>query len=230
MGYNSSQAKAFIDAIGPIIAKYAKELGYQCASPIIAQAICESAAGTSGLSAKYNNFFGLKAGSQKKGSQGVWDGTVCNLKTQEEYTPGTLTTIKDYFRVYKDMEEGVRGYFEFLCYPRYANLKTAKTPSEFIKMIMADGYCTSTTYHTTCMGLIDKYDLTRFDWNNIVEVPVKVEVTKTTNTNPSEINAVARAVIAGKYGTGETRKKKLAEAGYDYNIIQKRVNEILKGK
>lgn len=225
MGYTHSQAMDFINKIGPIIAKHAKELGYKCASPIIAQAVCESAAGTSGLSAKYHNYFGLKAGSQKKGSQGVWDGTVANLKTKEEYTPGTLTTIKDYFRVYKDMDEGVRGYFEFLCYPRYSNLKSASSPTEFIQMIMKDGYCTSTTYHKTCMGIIDKYDLTKFDWD------VAHIVAPTTPKKPvADINAVARAVIAGKYGSGEVRKRNLENAGYDYAEVQKRVNEILKGK
>lgn len=41
------------------------------------------------------------------------------------------------------------------------------------------------------------------------------------------IDAVAREVIAGKWGNGSTRKKKLQAAGYDYNAVQKRVNELL---
>lgn len=36
-------------------------------------------------------------------------------------------------------------------------------------------------------------------------------------------------VIKGKYGNGQTRKKKLAEAGYDYAEVQKKVNERLRG-
>jgi hypothetical protein len=32
----------------------------------------------------------------------------------------------------------------------------------------------------------------------------------------------------GKWGNGATRKKKLTAAGYDYNAVQKRVNELLR--
>ena len=41
-------------------------------------------------------------------------------------------------------------------------------------------------------------------------------------------DALAREVILGKWGNGEERKKKLIKAGYDYNAVQNRVNEILK--
>ena len=42
------------------------------------------------------------------------------------------------------------------------------------------------------------------------------------------IDEVAREVIAGKWGTGGTRQAKLAAAGYEYQTVQNRVNEILK--
>lgn len=38
---------------------------------------------------------------------------------------------------------------------------------------------------------------------------------------------IAREVIAGKWGNGTARKKKLKEAGYDYSAIQKIVNKLL---
>lgn len=38
---------------------------------------------------------------------------------------------------------------------------------------------------------------------------------------------VAYEIIAGKYGTGSTRKKKLKELGYDYDLAQEFVNRIL---
>lgn len=44
------------------------------------------------------------------------------------------------------------------------------------------------------------------------------------------IDIIATEVIAGKWGAGETRKKLLTEAGYDYNTVQSKVNEILKNK
>ncbi len=41
------------------------------------------------------------------------------------------------------------------------------------------------------------------------------------------VDEIAKEVILGKWGNGEDRKKALTEAGYDYNAVQKRVNEIL---
>lgn len=42
------------------------------------------------------------------------------------------------------------------------------------------------------------------------------------------LDKIARDVIAGKYGNGETRVKKLKAAGYDPKKVQARVNELLK--
>lgn len=41
---------------------------------------------------------------------------------------------------------------------------------------------------------------------------------------------VAREVIDGKWGNGDDRRKKLTKAGYDYNEVQKKVNELLADK
>lgn len=38
---------------------------------------------------------------------------------------------------------------------------------------------------------------------------------------------LAREVIHGKWGAGKTRKEKLTKAGYDYDTVQKRVNELV---
>lgn len=39
---------------------------------------------------------------------------------------------------------------------------------------------------------------------------------------------LAKEVIAGKWGNGQTRKNKLTQAGYDYSAVQKIVNKMLK--
>lgn len=44
------------------------------------------------------------------------------------------------------------------------------------------------------------------------------------------VDEVAREVIAGKWGNGAKRVYNLTKAGYNYVAVQKRVNEILKGK
>lgn len=40
----------------------------------------------------------------------------------------------------------------------------------------------------------------------------------------------AKEVINGEWGNGETRRKLLEDAGYDYNTVQTLVNRILNGE
>ena len=49
------------------------------------------------------------------------------------------------------------------------------------------------------------------------------------SSSKKSISTVAKEVIAGEWGNGETRKKKLEAAGYDYNAVQKEVNKQLNG-
>jgi len=44
------------------------------------------------------------------------------------------------------------------------------------------------------------------------------------------VEEIAKEVIVGKWGNGAERKRRLAQAGYDAAAVQKRVNEILRGK
>ncbi|HIQ93672.1 TPA: hypothetical protein IAB29_00870 [Candidatus Ventrenecus stercoripullorum] len=47
-------------------------------------------------------------------------------------------------------------------------------------------------------------------------------------TEPDKsIDELANEVIAGKWGNGQERKDKLTRAGYDYNAVQSKVNELL---
>ena len=158
---SSAQQKEFINQIGPIIQEEAKARGYHVCSPIIAQACLESNYGVSQLSARWHNYFGMKTGSQ-------WHGKSVNLSTKEEYN-SQLVSIKDNFRVYDSMEEGVIGYFDFISTKRYANLKDAQTPKEYLELIKKDGYATSSSYVNTNLNCINRYDLERFDWNKLPE-------------------------------------------------------------
>ena len=155
MGYTKAQAEAFIAKIAPLIRAEAERRGYHTCAAVIAQAVIESAAGTSGL-AKHHNYFGMKTSSS-------WKGASVNMKTKEEYTPGTLTTIRDYFRAYASMEEGVKGYYDFISTTRYKNLKTATDYKTYAQMLKADGYATSSTYVKTLCDTVTKYGLTTWD-------------------------------------------------------------------
>ena len=146
----------FIKAVAGYVIKYAPQYGIEVYSPIIAQACLESGWGKSKLSATYHNYFGLKCGSK-------WTGKSVNLTTKEEYTPGTKTTIRDAFRVYDSMEDGIRGYFDFIQLDRYHNLRGITDPKKYLETIKADGYATSSTYVSDNMRLIEQYNLTRYD-------------------------------------------------------------------
>ena len=146
----------FISRIAGCVNKYAGAYGILVHSPVIAQAILESGWGESVLAEKYHNYFGLKCGTG-------WKGASVNLTTKEEYTPGTQTSISDNSRVYSSMEEGVKGYFEFLQLARYQNLKGITDPKQYLETIRADGYATSSSYVKNCMALISQYGLTEYD-------------------------------------------------------------------
>jgi flagellum-specific peptidoglycan hydrolase FlgJ len=156
-----TKREAWIEEIGDMIRTEAIRRGYLVCSPIIAQACVESRYGESGLAA-FHNYFGLKCGSS-------WHGASVNMKTKEEYTPGTLTSIRSNFRVYPNMEAGVAGYFDFINTSRYANLKTADNPQLYLTRIKADGYATSSTYVKTNMTIVNKYNLTEWDTFEAIE-------------------------------------------------------------
>lgn len=47
-------------------------------------------------------------------------------------------------------------------------------------------------------------------------------------TPKKSVTEIAKEVIAGKWGNGDDRKKKITAAGYDYSAVQKKVNELMK--
>ena len=207
--------EAFIQKVAEKVRKYAPLYGISVHSPIIAQAIIESGWGKSCLASKYHNYFGLKCGSS-------WKGKSINMATKEEYKVGTITNIRDNFRVFDDFDDGIRGYFEFINTRRYANLKGVKSPEEYCRRIKADGYATNSKYVDNIMRVIRDNKLTRFDGNGDGDMK-KEELTGKVLSGKEIIDILARRVIDGDYGVGADRKKKLGDL---YPIVQKRVNEL----
>ena len=56
-----------------------------------------------------------------------------------------------------------------------------------------------------------------------------VETKETTASGTKDVTEVAKEVLAGKWGNGDERKKKLAAAGYDYATVQAEVNRLASG-
>ena len=153
-------ADDFIKSIAFYIQKYAPQYDIRVISPIIAQACIESAFGKSKLSAEYHNYFGLTCGIG-------WTGKSVSMKTWEEYTPGTKTDITQCFRVYDSMDAGVKGYFDFIQYPRYKNLKGVTDPHKYLELIKADGYATASNYVSANWAIVQQYNLTKYDTEKV---------------------------------------------------------------
>jgi len=168
---SSAQQKEFINNIGYIIQEEAKRRGYKVCSPVIAQACLESNYGVSQLASRWHNYFGLKCGS-------AWKGQSVNLATKEEYN-SQLVNIRDNFRVYSSMEEGVKGYFDFISTKRYSNLLSAASPKMYLDYIKKDGYATDGSYVSKCMGVISRHGLERFDTEAVPTIGNPYDLTDT---------------------------------------------------
>lgn len=190
-----AQQAAFIKQIAPLIVKYAKGRGYKCVSGAIAQACLESGYGLSSLAAKYHNYFGLKCG-------GSWKGASVNMRTMEEYTVGTLTAISDNFRAYKDMEQGVKGYYDFIAYTRYKAVKDKTTPEAYLTAIKAAGYATSSTYVQNNMRVVQAHNLTAWDaYLNGGSIPADVQTGQADNTPEFTVGKVYQLAVELKVRT-----------------------------
>lgn len=213
----------FIEKIADYVIKYADDYGIKIHSPIIAQAILESGWGKSTLASKYHNYFGLKCG-------GAWKGKSVNMQTSEEYEVGVHTQIRDNFRVFDSMEDGVKGYFDFINYSRYANLKGVTDWEKYIELIKADGYATSSQYVNSLKRVVRENNLTRFDGiyqkepsKGGEEEMKREELTGDILSGSEIVEILAKRVIKGDYGNGQARKDKL---GVLYSVVQQRVNEL----
>ena len=218
----------FIEEIATYVKKYAGDYGIMVHSPIIAQAILESGWGRSTLASEYNNYVGLKCG-------GAWNGKSVTMATQEEYEVGVMTDIRDNFRVFDSMEDGVKGYFDFINYSRYSNLKGVTDPEEYCRLIKEDGYATSSTYVDSLMRVIYDNNLTRFDNDEPINEETeetekedgddmtREELTGEALTGEAIIDILASRVIRGDYGNGQERMDKLGKL---YSVVQDRVNEL----
>lgn len=197
MGYSLAQATAFIEYIAPIIVAEGTKRGYKVFSTTIAQAVIEGACATSGLAKNYHNHFGLKCGSS-------WKGASVNMKTKEEYTVGTLTTIKDNFRAYASDQEGIKGYYDFISTKRYENLKTATDYKQFAEFLKADGYATSSSYVQTLTKTVEKYSLQKYD-SVVGTVPIHIQKRRTLRKgmSGSDVILVQQILLDQGYPVGK---------------------------
>lgn len=139
-------------------------------SPTLAQAIIESAYGTSSLATQGNALFGIKADSR-------WSGKVITKDTKECYDGINLVPTVACFRAYDSWEESIIDHSNFLLQnKRYANLVGVRDYKTYCQLIKQDGYATSPTYAETLINCIERYNLAKYD-------VLEVEEDKTTTDN-----------------------------------------------
>ncbi len=146
------------DELIEMLGKYAHEDMQESgilASVTVAQALLESGWGKSQLSAKYNNYFGIKKGSG-------WNGPTVKMKTKEVVNGKTITVTAE-FRVYDSPLESIKNHSKVLSASRYSGVKGEKNYRTAITIIKRGGYATDPGYVNKICKIIEQYGLTRFD-------------------------------------------------------------------
>lgn len=159
----------FINRIGSLAAKDMKESGI-LASITVAQACLESGYGCEELAIRANNLFGMKCVLSGNTWSSVWDGeSKYTKKTKEQKSDGTVYTVLADFRKYPDILTSIRDHS---CYlngamngkkKRYEGLSGERNYRKAAQLIKDGGYATDISYVDKLCGLIERWDLTRFD-------------------------------------------------------------------
>ncbi|KRM68304.1 glycoside hydrolase family 73 protein [Apilactobacillus ozensis] len=151
--------KNFINKIIP--SAYRAQRKYNIlASVSIAQAILESDWGTSGLSVKYNNLYGMKTS--------IHDSDAVNLSTQE-YVNGQFITTTGRFKVYQSWDESVLAHAALLKNgtswnpQQYQDVVNSDNYVEAAAGLQSDGYATDPSYTKKIIQIIEKYRLNQYD-------------------------------------------------------------------
>lgn len=120
------------------------------ASISLAQGLVESRAGDSKLARNNNNHFGIKCFSRRCGK-----GHCSNF---------TDDTHKDFFRKFKSPWESWRAHSQMLAGGRYAKLKKhGRDYHQWAYGLKSAGYATDRTYAEKLIGIIERYDLHKYD-------------------------------------------------------------------
>ena len=148
------------------------------ASIILGQAILESGAGTAPLSEQANNHFGIKCHKD-------WLGE--SIKYDDD-------SIAECFRKYYNASDSFRDHALFLTKGvRYSSLfKLNKTDYKaWAKGLKAAGYATDVQYPTKLIGIIERFQLYKYDGVEINKTVV-TEKKRANATQESELYVVAK--------------------------------------
>jgi len=120
------------------------------ASISLAQGLVESRAGTSSLARKNNNHFGIKCFSKN------CPGGHCSNHNDDHH--------KDFFRIFGNPWESWRAHSRMLASGRYEKLKKhGRDYRKWAYGLKSVGYATDRSYAEKLIGIIEKYELYKYD-------------------------------------------------------------------
>lgn len=149
-----SKQELFFNQHGHLAQEVAKEYDIY-ASVLLAQMALESSYGKSGLASNYNNYFGIK---------GNYNGKTVQMKTKEDDGSGSLYSTNAGFRAYENSKQSMIDYAELMNKDRYKkSLKSVSNSYQEVTSSLQGVYATDTRYSEKLNGIIEKYNLTKFD-------------------------------------------------------------------
>lgn len=202
-GFTNEQ---FLEYVGPRAKEDMKKTGV-LASVTIAQSILESAWGQSELSIKANNLFGMKSSLSGNTWSSEWDGKVYSKYSNEEYN-GVVTSVKSDFRMYSTVDASIKDHSDYLCGAkngselRYKGLKGEKNYRTAIQIIKDGGYATDSGYVDKICGIIEKYELDKFDKNeeikddeDIIVLPGGVDISDDKDNKSDNVSGKLDSIV-----------------------------------
>ncbi|HAC60789.1 MAG TPA: hypothetical protein DCF66_01300 [Lachnospiraceae bacterium] len=160
--------EVFIETIGALAHADMQQSGV-LASVTTAQAILESASGTSVLAIYAGNLFGMKATLSGNNWTSAWSGATYKKQTLE-YMNNSFVSVYADFRKYESWAQSVADHSAYLTGAqkskgvlRYTGLAGEKDYKKAASIIKAGGYATDPGYVAKLCSLIERYNLTRFD-------------------------------------------------------------------
>ena len=171
-GHHSRPAQAATNAEVEIflarLADGAKQSWYQFgvpASVTLAQAALETGWGSSTLSSKYNNYFGIKC---NKTNHSPYQNGCVDMLTTEYDASGRPYQIVDTFRTYSSVANSMLDHGYYL---RTRGLYTAafpknEDPCQFAIEVRRGGYATDPGYAPYLISLMRQREMFRFDWRS----------------------------------------------------------------
>jgi len=197
LSITASAQPAELSASEQYVEQWADEAVYQMAlhgipaSITLSQGILESGNGNSQLAIKSNNHFGIKCHGKWTGDKVYHDDDAKN----------------ECFRAYENAAESFQDHSEFLKKSRYESLFVLE-PTDYkgwAKGLKKCGYATNPKYASKLIGLIERYDLERYDEKGLTLAADRAAFAETKNATDllqrnTKRNVNARATNPHKSG------------------------------